>query len=874
MPYPQEEDDLLAIEIYKQVLAEVPDSAQARAFVRASENLGSLLLLYNQQQEAANSYRKAINYAKVFGLADSSVYNSNLFLGEVLFRMSRLDSAILHLKEAERIQQNLGASALPERLFNALGVYYFETGNYLQSITYFTQAETYLEGGDPDYIQYARYSFLSNKASALYHLKEYDSARSIYFQLLDWNINTNQIRINLANTFLKENRGEEALTVLSQIQNPGEGNQLSFLNLMAKAYLQTNALKKADSLLVLTEQTLDSLGIPQKNYQRGIYFQNKGNYYRLLNQEKEALNYFHQAVVELHPEFSSEDYFSNPSDLSLGMASISLFENLVAKAETAWLIFQKEEDQSYYSLGKDTYQVAFSLADYLSSNFDNDEARIFLGDQVIEAYKNAIANLFTFYSKSAEIEYKNQAFILAEQSKSSALRLGVLENKLKENSGVPRELLATEKELQQRLAINYRKQYESQDPSEIEGLKEEFNGLQIELSRTRDKIKTFYPQAAIRTEIKLESIQEQLPDEAILFSIFEGNDQLNLFVLDESGLDWHMIPWGETERKSIQDWKNKLRTWRAGLPYKRPEILSELSESFFLDIEWERKSVLMIIPHGVFSGVSFDESPVEDEFLIQKIPIIYQFTALQIRKMGRTDWEGDELFSFAPFSDAQVGIENLPALPGSQIEIDNLPGKKYFGKDADKSTFLKDAGQSRYIHLATHAIASGEQSEASFIAFYPSGDFRLFDSELSYQPLDKVELVFLSACETASGRFSESEGLVSLARSFAMSGVEQLVSTLWLTEDQVAAYLSQKFYEELEGGKTYAEALQLAKLELLNDPQMAQFAETPYWSNFILLGQIQSVSQQDRLLRFILYFAVFLLIAGLAYGIAIRFFRK
>jgi CHAT domain-containing protein len=151
---------------------------------------------------------------------------------------------------------------------------------------------------------------------------------------------------------------------------------------------------------------------------------------------------------------------------------------------------------------------------------------------------------------------------------------------------------------------------------------------------------------------------------------------------------------------------------------------------------------------------------------------------------------------------------------------------------------LNEAPQYPFIHLATHAKAESQDYNSSFIAFHPEQEeFRLFSQELSFQPLDSVELVFLSACETGSGQLNSSEGLISLARSFALAGANHLVTSLWLTENQVAVYLSEKFYEHLEDGETYSMALRLAKLDLLKDPQMSQFTDPGYWSNFVLIGQ-------------------------------------
>jgi tetratricopeptide (TPR) repeat protein len=869
LPFPEESDDVLAIDFYSRVITNVPDPEMVSDFVRAAENLGNLQLIYGQQSQAAESYRKGLFFARAFQQPDTVIYSTHLFLWEVLFRMSRLDSAIYHLKEAERIQSALSSdSGLPERLFNALGVYYFETGNYLQSIQYFTQAESFLESESTDYEQFARYSFLSNKASALYHLERYDSARAIYYRLLDLNINSNQVRINLANTFLKEERGLEAIDILNQVIGVSGTNYLSYLNLQTKALLQLDSLAGADSLLLLTQRSFDSLSVGSKNYQRGIFFANYGDFYEKQGRLQEAIAYYHQSVMELHPSFEDEDIFENPTDLSLGMGAVSLFESLVSKAEFSWSFFLRNEDKAYFDLGWDTYQAAFELVDYISSNFDNDEARIFLGDQALQAYRKALGQLHEFSKENQDPKIAHQAFLWAEKSKSTALRLGVLESQKRQDAGVPNDLIQEEQSILQQLAKNYRDQYESPDEQKLEGLKKEYTDLQVRLSRIRDEIKDTSIGSGTKDSLSLDMIQQLLPKDGLILSFFESEQQMHLFLLSSESLSWKVLEWSGEKREKLLDWKGQVRSWKSGMTYQTPDFVFQLGKDIFDGWEYdlEEASHLTVIPHGVFSGVSFDEFLIDRKMLIEWVPISYQFSALQLRKRDYTNWSDSDMVSFAPF-DSQAGPEGLglPVLPGSFEEINSLSGLKFVGAAATLDRFLNLASQNKIIHLATHAMASDEDSDASFVAFFPEGDFRLFENELRFQPLDQVDLVFLSACETGSGQFSESEGLVSLARAFSFAGVDNLVSTLWLTEDKVSAYLSREFYRELEKGLTYAEALRKAKLTFLNDPEMAQFNQPPYWTNFVLVGQIQEKSIWNSLIQLILIVGIILILAGLIY---------
>jgi CHAT domain-containing protein len=176
------------------------------------------------------------------------------------------------------------------------------------------------------------------------------------------------------------------------------------------------------------------------------------------------------------------------------------------------------------------------------------------------------------------------------------------------------------------------------------------------------------------------------------------------------------------------------------------------------------------------------------------------------------------------------------------------------------------------IHLATHAVASSEDPNEAFIAFYPEEEeFRMFAPELAFQNLEGVELVYLSACETGSGKQSSSEGLISLARSFAIAGADQLVISQWVSEDQVSGFLATRFYHHAEKGNTYSNSLRLAKLDLLEDPKMAQFHHPFFWTNYRIIGQPEDSDGKSKLL---LWLAAILLLAMVGSWMGLRYDRQ
>ena len=146
----------------------------------------------------------------------------------------------------------------------------------------------------------------------------------------------------------------------------------------------------------------------------------------------------------------------------------------------------------------------------------------------------------------------------------------------------------------------------------------------------------------------------------------------------------------------------------------------------------------------------------------------------------------------------------------------------------------------RIVHFATHAVFNAAHPELSGIVLSlvdrqgrsQDGFLRLHDIYSMRLPVD---LVVLSACQTALGRELKSEGLIGLTRGFMYAGSSAIISSLWKVDDQATSVLMRRFYEGIfRRGLHPAAALREAQRALLQDRQwMAPY----YWSAFFLQGE-------------------------------------
>ena len=182
-------------------------------------------------------------------------------------------------------------------------------------------------------------------------------------------------------------------------------------------------------------------------------------------------------------------------------------------------------------------------------------------------------------------------------------------------------------------------------------------------------------------------------------------------------------------------------------------------------------------------------------------------------------------------------------LPGALAEVQAV-GKVYplsqvlSGDQATKSFVVDDKNLNRRIlHFATHGILNAQDPLNSYILLAKDntpGDEQLTFGEIVGLHMDKVDIVTLSACQTALAETNpEGHDLQTLATSFISAGAQSVVASLWSVSDDSTKDLMVAFYQNLAKGQTKAAALRAAELQVMHDPK---YAHPYYWAPFILMG--------------------------------------
>jgi CHAT domain-containing protein len=133
-------------------------------------------------------------------------------------------------------------------------------------------------------------------------------------------------------------------------------------------------------------------------------------------------------------------------------------------------------------------------------------------------------------------------------------------------------------------------------------------------------------------------------------------------------------------------------------------------------------------------------------------------------------------------------------------------------------------------------MSDPEDPARSYILFAPAKASEAYDylflKEVAALDLRDVDLVTISACDSAHGKLIEGEGAQSFDAAFLGAGAKTVVASLWPVGDRATARFMHDFYDALAHGSTATASLRAAKQNTMKEGHTHPF----YWAGFILSG--------------------------------------
>ena len=275
------------------------------------------------------------------------------------------------------------------------------------------------------------------------------------------------------------------------------------------------------------------------------------------------------------------------------------------------------------------------------------------------------------------------------------------------------------------------------------------------------------------------------------------------------------------------------RTTHQYLPHAR-KLYDWLIRPVAAELEKAGIDTLVIVPDGALRTIPLGALHDGKQFLVERYALAttpgLTLTDPQPIKRERANLllQGltESVQGFAPLPFVADELQNVQKLYGGTVRQD---------EQFTVPRMEKDLGDTPYqiVHIASHAQFDSDVNKTFLLTYDGRIGMNKLEQILGLSKFrtDAVELLTLSACETAAGDDRAALGLAGVA---IKAGARSALATLWTVNDPASAELVSSFYRELqEPSVSKAKALQQAQVGLLKD---ARYRHPSYWSAFLLIG--------------------------------------
>lgn len=245
---------------------------------------------------------------------------------------------------------------------------------------------------------------------------------------------------------------------------------------------------------------------------------------------------------------------------------------------------------------------------------------------------------------------------------------------------------------------------------------------------------------------------------------------------------------------------------------------------------------LVIVPDGILRTIPFAVLYDGERYLVERFAVA---TTLGLDTTQPKQAAGTAGSVFAGgVSESRQGMSPLPGVVEELKVIEARLGAdplqdQNFTRDSFSAALGSQAPS--IVHVATHGKFDADPRKSFLLAY--DGLITLNDLEMALaggSRTNNVDLLVLSACETAVGDERAALGLAGIALK---AGANSALASLWSISDAATVRLIDGFYDALlEPGTSKAHALQVAQRRLIDSEQ---YAHPWQWAAFLLLGSWQ-----------------------------------
>jgi len=676
----------------------------------------------------------------------------------------------------------------------------------------------------------------------------------------------------------------------------------TLLNLGLAHSLEGNYRKAEEYFAKAITLIIETFG--EKNFKTHVFHRTIGNYYQKQNLLDKALDSYQKGLIALFPNFHSRNIYTDPGYHEYEKKEDVLYI-LTDKAEALYRRYMNNKNQEDLLAVFRLYTFLYDLSDDLinSGMMDESMTQVFLGFRT--SFNLSIECAFDLYYETDDKKYYKQAYQFIEKSRYILLQKALMNSLYKEYAGISDEIFIQQRQLDHDInGLKYRLSVTKDDTQAFSYQISLMNKL-IEKDKISSQIlkenSINISSFAKNQSLTIEEIQNELvQDDEIIIEYQWSHNFIYALSIGKNQLEVVKIKITQELLKHISKYAQSI-SGNSSDDYINPGFQRYISSAHYLyqylfepvllkfnnsSNENAKINQVTIVSDGMLSNLPFESllTQIPDTsttvsyftlpYLLNDFTFRYAYSLNILRNnlSASQKIENPKLLAFSYSSSIDDNSEIAQLRSQEEIrysaeELNSIKsliknGDYYEDADATEILFKNTAAAHSLIHLALHGQADITDIYNSRLIFKDGGgqdeDGKLYAYELYNMDLSNTEMVVLSACETGIGQQTEGEGIFSIARGFAYAGCPSIFMSLWKVNDKTTAELMDYFYANLIKGLPKDKAMQLAKIEFIENSEDDFKSHPVNWAAFIALGNNHPIHTPRSLFHW--YYALLVII--------------
>lgn len=589
-----------------------------------------------------------------------------------------------------------------------------------------------------------------------------------------------------------------------------------------------------------------------------------------IHQPDSALYYYQRALYCRNPETDTSDYTSNPAEIR---QADSWVLDLVGRKIRVLSKIRQEKLSSDSARNID--RLILANADYYSRLIEillHDKT--FLADQVHLLGKDIRSFMLAgmdachaLYNSEGDSYYLEKALSFSETGKYLLLK-SMMDSRVNKKR-LPDSLARLDEELYgqiNRLHMEIGRVKAGGEENSTDSLDKKLFALILRKDSLRNEILQKVPgiQQWESKDLSLEELMTTIRPGQLLVEYYIQDTVLHSFFLSDEGVEW--------KRKVLTGrfYKALDAVSHACNPFQSNSVGRDEygRQAFFLYNEllgtvYQEQlpgSELLLIPDGALIYLPFEAllTQIPDStcswrsmpYLVRERSIGYLHSLHFVQAPRGVVSTKNEFLALAPSFgiDSGMGMQTTGWELNAAIEEvkhlkEILPGEVLLDTAATMGNFVRHTKGKQILHFATHAETDSANVFDSWLMLSLNPETclpqPLYASDICSMNLD-AKMAVLSSCSSGNGELLDGEGVISLAWAFRYAGCESVAMSLFPLDDKSANTIMTSFYRHLKDGKSKNEALQVAKLQYLEESVPFK-CHPQYWAGIVITGNQQAL---------------------------------